>query len=185
MVGVIILFSKIENARYIKSILVRNGIEVTAVHTCAGQALASVEDFAEGLIICGDRVKDMQFHELTEYLPDGFEMIVIGSGRQWEDTVSSERISRMIMPVKVHELLEMVSGVIDRLEESKRRRRTRGRVRSLQQRQRIREAEEILMKRYDFTENEAYKYLQKNSMDSGVNLTEMAEMILSMYQRER
>ena len=37
-----------------------------------------------------------------------------------------------------------------------------------------------MMERNHMTEKEAYRYLQKSSMDSGTGLTETAQMILSM-----
>ena len=47
----------------------------------------------------------------------------------------------------------------------------------------IAEAKEILMVRNHMTEGEAHKYLQKSSMDSGVSLTESAQMVLTMMKQ--
>ncbi len=44
----------------------------------------------------------------------------------------------------------------------------------------IEEAKLILMQRNHMTEEEAHRYLQKNSMQSGVNLLEMAQMVIGM-----
>lgn len=44
----------------------------------------------------------------------------------------------------------------------------------------IQRAKEILMSRNHMTESEAHKYLQKCSMDSGTNVVETAQMVLSM-----
>ena len=44
----------------------------------------------------------------------------------------------------------------------------------------LKEAKEILMVRNHLTEEEAHKYLQKCSMDSGTNLVETAAMVLAM-----
>ena len=42
------------------------------------------------------------------------------------------------------------------------------------------EAKSILMERNHMTEEEAHRYIQKCSMDSGTSLTETAEMVISM-----
>ena len=44
----------------------------------------------------------------------------------------------------------------------------------------IKDAKELLMARNHMTEEEAHRYLQKTSMDSGTNLVETAQMVLSM-----
>ena len=45
---------------------------------------------------------------------------------------------------------------------------------------RSKDAKELLMVRNHMTEEEAHRYLQKTSMDSGTNLVETAQMVLSM-----
>ncbi len=45
----------------------------------------------------------------------------------------------------------------------------------------IQAAKELLMSRNHMTEEEAYRYLQKCSMDSSTNLTETAQMVLAMF----
>ena len=46
----------------------------------------------------------------------------------------------------------------------------------------IKAAKELLMARNHMTEEEAHKYLQKCSMDSGTNIVETARMALSMMK---
>ena len=48
------------------------------------------------------------------------------------------------------------------------------------QKETIEKAKKLLMARNHFSEEEAHRYIQKTSMDSGTNMVEMAEMILSM-----
>ena len=46
----------------------------------------------------------------------------------------------------------------------------------------IDDAKRLLMERNDMTEPEAFRYLQKTSMDTGRGMTDTAEMILLMRQ---
>ena len=48
------------------------------------------------------------------------------------------------------------------------------------QQETIRRAKELLMERNNMSEGEAHRYLQKSSMDSGTNMVETAEMVLSI-----
>ena len=44
----------------------------------------------------------------------------------------------------------------------------------------IKNAKALLMERNHLTEEEAHRYIQKSSMDSGTNMVETAEMVLSI-----
>ena len=54
------------------------------------------------------------------------------------------------------------------------------RFRSDEETRLIREAKELLMARNNMSEEEAYRYIQKCSMDSGTNMVETAQMVMSL-----
>lgn len=91
-----------------------------------------------------------------------------------------EGIVGLSTPLKVYDLMntmEMMQQAMDR------RRRKRKKIRpekNPEQQKIIREAKELLMARNHMSEEEAHKYLQKCSMDSGTNLVETAGMVLSI-----
>ena len=47
----------------------------------------------------------------------------------------------------------------------------------------IKQAKALLMDRNHMTEADAHRYLQKCSMDSGTNMVETAQMIMSLINR--
>ena len=53
-------------------------------------------------------------------------------------------------------------------------------MRSEKERNLITNAKRILMERNNMTEAEAHRYIQKCSMDSGTNMVETAQMIISI-----
>ena len=63
----------------------------------------------------------------------------------------------------------------------RRENRLKPRIRSDEERQIINSAKLLLIERNGFTEDEAHKYIQRCSMESGINLVESAQMILTMY----
>lgn len=68
------------------------------------------------------------------------------------------------------------------MEQRRRRARMRPRERDDEERRLIGKAKEVLMSRNHMTEQEAHKYIQKCSMDSGTNMTETAQMVLAMMK---
>lgn len=84
------------------------------------------------------------------------------------------------MPLKVHELIGTVSLMLENIQRRRRKRREKPRERSERETKLIKQAKELLMARNHMTEEEAHRYLQKCSMDSGTNMVEAAQMVLMM-----
>ncbi len=74
MTNIIVVFAKIEEAKSIKNILVKNGIRVTAVCTSGAQALGFADEFHYGMIISGYRLSDMICVELRNNLSADFDL---------------------------------------------------------------------------------------------------------------
>ena len=62
----------------------------------------------------------------------------------------------------------------------RKKQREKPKQRSKDEQEMIAEAKALLMERNNMTEKEAHRYIQKRSMDNGTNLTETAQMILSL-----
>ena len=62
----------------------------------------------------------------------------------------------------------------------RRKQRLRPKERNLEEQNLIMRAKELLMERNNMTESEAHRYIQKCSMDSGTNLVETAQMVISL-----
>lgn len=181
--NIIVVFPKIENAKSVRSILQKGGYKVDAVCSSGAQALRAANDLDSGILICTYRLPDMVYTELYEYLTPRYDMLLIGSRSQIDEREIEEAVG-LSTPLKVHELLqtvEMMSGVYAR---RKKKSRQVPRVRSDKENHVIGEAKALLMERNHFSEQEAHRYLQKRSMDSGTSLMETAQMILSLMGRD-
>ena len=62
----------------------------------------------------------------------------------------------------------------------KKRLRQKPKIRSEEEKRILLEAKSLLMERNHMSEEEAHRYIQKCSMDSGTNLMETARMVLSL-----
>lgn len=83
MANIIVAFSKPEDGKSIKGILVRSGYEVAAVCMSGSQVLSAAEDLSGGIVVCGYRFEDMMYDELRQCLSFNFEMLVLASPARW------------------------------------------------------------------------------------------------------
>ncbi|MBO5198085.1 MAG: ANTAR domain-containing protein [Lachnospiraceae bacterium] len=179
MLGIIIVFPRMEDAANIKNLLIRNGYEVNAVCTTGAQAISVANELDEGIIISGYRMQDMHYLELNSYLPKGFEMLLIASAARLSEGRDANIVA-LQMPMKPHDLLDTLQMMTYNYRRRKKKEKQGPKTRSPEEKATIEKAKQLLMDRNNMTEEEAHRYIQKTSMDSGTNLVEMAEMILSM-----
>jgi response regulator NasT len=172
-------FPKIQDANNIKNLLIRNGYNVSETCTLGSQIVSHANDLDEGIVVCGFRFSDMHYSELYNYLPKGFEMLMIASPEKLE--YSQNHIVCLPMPIKTHDLLNTLQMMSYQYQRRKKKDKDRPKERSEEERAIIRKAKLILMERNNMSEDEAHRYLQKTSMDSGTNLVEMSEMVLKMF----
>lgn len=182
MAGVIVVFPTTEDARNIRNLLVRNGYTVAAVCTSGAQALSAADRLTGGVVVCGYKYPDMLYEELYENLPRSFGMLLLASGRALGEGVA-EGVVSLAMPLKVHELLASLDMVLAQLERQRKKKRAMPAQRSEKEKKVIDEAKALLMERNHMTEEDAHRYLQKTSMDSGTNLVETAQMLLALMDR--
>lgn len=84
------------------------------------------------------------------------------------------------MPLKVHELLDTLQMMERGILRTRRKTKAGVKGRSEEERALISRAKELLMTRNHMTEEEAHRYIQKCSMDSGTNLVETAQMVIAL-----
>lgn len=127
--NVVIAFPKIENAKSIRSILMKSGYQVDAVCTTGGQALQNVNALDGGILICGYRFADMMCSEIQAYLPANFEMLLVGSQSNTMNRDVSDVVC-LSMPLKVHELLQTVEMMAYTYEKKRKKRRAQPKERT-------------------------------------------------------
>lgn len=181
MFPIIVVLPKPEDAKGIRNLLMKNGFRVDGVYTTGSQALSRMDDLNDGLVICSYRMSDMMYRELHACLPKGFEMLLLASANVLQECDLRGMMS-LAMPLKVYDLINTVDMMGQAIERRRRRERQRPRERSAKEEGVIREAKELLMNRNHMTEEEAHRYLQKCSMDSGTNMVETAQMALAMMR---
>lgn len=181
MENVIIVFPKLDDGKKIKGLLVKQGIEVNAVCTSGAQALEHVNTLNGGIVICSYRFTDMYYTQLNENLPKEFDMLLIASQANWMDDMNSN-IMKIGMPLKMFDLMNTIHMMFEAQARRRRKARAMPKVRSEEEQKLLLEAKHVLMERNNMTEDEAHKYIQKCSMDSGTSLIETAQMVICLYR---
>ena len=179
MSSIVIVLPKIEDGKRIQRILCRHGFEVDAVCSTAAAALSEMNNMDDGIVISGYRLPDMFFADLKECMPSCFEMLLIASDRLLS-TAEGTGVVSVSMPLSVYELVNTLEMMLHGISRRKKKNKARPKARSEEEQKIIDDAKNLLMWRNHMTEAEAHRYIQKCSMDSGTNLVETAQMVLTL-----
>ena len=129
MNNIIVAFPKEELARNIKKILAQSGYSVIAVCTTGASALEHVNGMDSGILVCGYRFVDMMYLEIYEYLPKGFQMLLIASLENVSER-GMDNLVTLATPLKVHELLQTIEMMDYTVTRYKKKQRQRPKIRS-------------------------------------------------------
>jgi len=176
--SIIVAYFKEEDARKIRSLLAKRGIETAGIATTGAQVLSKVSDLDEGVVICGCQLRDMNFLDLATSLPEQFRMMLICSPDRLGDQEIPENVVFLSTPLKVGELLQSLQDITGIYRSRRKIHLPPGR--SAEDIEKMNKAKSILMERNHMTEPEAHRYLQKRAMDTGTGIVEIAEMVIML-----
>jgi AmiR/NasT family two-component response regulator len=182
VVGIIVAFPKPEDSRAIRSLLSRNGFNVVANCTTGASAINRADDIGEGIIITGYKLPDMLYSDIVDNVGSSFEVILLASkNRLMEDNTG---VATLEMPLKVRDLINSVEMMENQILSKRHKTKRKPGARSPEDQAIINQAKEALMTVQNLTEEQAHRYLQKNAMDSGCTMVEVAKMVSVMLYRD-
>ena len=173
MGSIIIANPSAENAVRVRNLLRNSGIPDTLICCRTGsQVLELIGNRDADLVIVPRKLSDMGYEELLEYSPSYVRFIVITGDASLASY--SDRVIRLLLPFRNGDLFNTVAMLRGTLRNGKKGppKRTAG------EEQLVRNAKQLLMERNGMTEPEAFRYLQKTSMDTGRSMVESAQMVL-------
>ena len=182
MSSIVIAVPKIEDAKKSRTILANHGFAVTAVCGTASRALSEISQLDRGILICGYRLPDMYYYDMMECMPKEFELLLLVSQKTAVNVPSS--VLSVRMPVKVGDLINTVNMILIQQERQRKKEKKKPKPLSWKEQNYISNAKMLLMQRNHLSEEEAYRYIQKCSMDSGTNMVETAQMLLMLIYDE-
>ncbi len=178
MGGIIVALPKTDDAKNICAILKKYGIDVSIVCSTGAEILSAANRYERSIVICTKRFSDMYYIQIKDYLPKGSEMLLLASQNTIE-TCPSE-IMTLKMPFRSIDLITTVETMINNQRKCQKKTKSQPKKRNEIEQNYINNAKMILMDKNNMTEQEAFRYIQKCSMDSGTNMVEMAQMIISI-----
>lgn len=183
MGSIIIGLPRQETAKKIKEILQRHGFREIIVVSTAAAALQEIGRLSHGIVISGTKFPDMDYTDFLECLPRYFDLLLLDTTQN----VSHRRQPGLVavtMPIKAYEFVDTVNMMIQNLDRQVVKRKDRKPKRTEKEENYIRNAKAVLIERNHMTEEEAFRYIQKSSMDTGRNMVETAQMILTLIYNE-
>ncbi len=144
MTNIIVALPKPDEAKLVKNLLVRAGFHVVSVCTTGAQAISQADGLHDGIIICSYKLSDMIYSQLQEYLPDGFELLLLASARLINECYGNGIVC-LSMPLKVNDLIDTVSMMSEGIERRRRKRRLTPKTRSAEEEAILKSAKETLM----------------------------------------
>ncbi|HHT77084.1 MAG TPA: ANTAR domain-containing protein [Clostridiaceae bacterium] len=197
MRGVIIGFSDQQMASKVRDIMIRYGINVRGIaHNGSALLRLTLLEDGGGLVICGSELKDMTAYQLFTQLSEDFDVLVLSAmpptGFFPEEAMGLFYLSA---PVFSEELAFYSRTLLNTRQMPiagyKRDSRPKKDVfeqktkRSPEEERDIQMAKMVLIDRRHFSEEEAHRYLQKESMQRGLRMATLARQILDIDQQQK
>ena len=125
-------------------------------------------------VVCGYKLRDETAEDLCHDLPLSCSVLVLAV-QNMLDMIESDDIYKLAAPVSRSDLLSSVRML---MQVGRRMERLTRPQRSQEENAVIQRAKGLLMERNSMSEEQAHRFLQKKSMDSGFRLIQTAQMIL-------
>lgn len=180
MGSIIVALPKADNAEKIAGIIRSRGMPYD-INICdtGAQVLQISNDREFGVVICSKRLRDMGYIEMADMLPRNFSTIILTNDVSVE--VVRDDMVKLLIPFRTGDLLDTINMLCAGYIRRPRKKQHVPPKRSEEEQKLLGQAKALLMERNGMSEPEAFRYIQKNSMDYGRKLTESAQMILSLY----
>lgn len=171
---VIVAFDTERSRTHVKEMLEKEGIFPSVCCNSGAAARRAAAKLGGGVVVCGYRLPDTSAFELATSIHECSLILVVATTTQLA-MYDGDIVFKLPSPVSRTDLAASVRMLLQM-----ERRRVRENIpkRSEDDKQAIAAAKQLLIDRNYMTEEEAYRFLQKRSMDTGARLTDVAHEIL-------
>lgn len=179
----------VQAAEKIKYALQRSGYAVGEICTSSGEAIRRVRAGATDLLLINQEMPDMTGLEVATIIGDEnlcsvVLFVSLEKRALCADIVADYDITLCTKPVNISALLSTIEIV---LQNRRRMNRMENELvtlkESLENRKLVERAKGILMKRKSISEAEAYRRIQKMSMDSRVSMKDIALKVIELSEK--
>ncbi len=170
---IVLAFSKKETSEKVRRMLDGSEYVVSAVCLSFADLMRATADMEDILIIMGYKLPDATVNDVAEHLSDRHELMAIVKSDLRE--MIDEDIFIVPIPVNRQALISSINLLWRDIE-----RRSHRAVRTPEEQKIIESAKLFLMENHRMTEEQAHRFIQKRSMDTGAKFIDTARMILNI-----
>ena len=177
---VIIALNNENIAQKIKIIITSNGFNVVTMCTYGNELIRAIKQFSPAIVISGYKFKDMNLINIYESIGDECSFLSIVN-EPYKSFVQEETdIFCISSPVNTSLLINSLEIIY---QSERRVKKLKEKVSSLEtkinDRIVVEKAKGIIMNKFMLTEEDAYKYIQKNCMDHGIKIIDFSKKIIN------
>ena len=173
---VIVAFESGANSAKIREVLESEGEFSCLVCRSAAEVKRAASNRYRCIVVCGFKLADETCEDLFYDLRSDCFMLMVGSQTRLELS-GTEGIFKLQSPIRRGELLASVRMLAQFQRYIPREKGPA--KRGGEERRLIARAKAVLMDRHGMTEEQAHRFLQKQSMDNGAKLTDTARLVLA------
>lgn len=174
MERVVLAFSKDETAEKIKRMLDGSGYEVSTVCHSKAELMRCIAEWEDVLVIMGYRLPDAVADDVAEDLRNDQKLMSLVKAERQSEIYNSD-VFVVTLPINRQLLINSIDTLIGIIERRKHRP-----VRGPEEEKIIKKAKAYLMENHMMTEEEAHRFIQKRSMDTGAKFIDTARAILNI-----
>lgn len=171
--GILVAFPGEKTRTYITGVLEHMGITVEAACGTGVETISHAKSMKSGILLAGEGLLDMTAQDLRDSLPRGFYMILLARPSELEECQGE--VTKVAAPATEQVLVDAVLGVQQTIAQKA----AAVPQRSPADKALIAEAKAQLMHQKALSEEEAYRFIQKLSMNMGYKMVQTAREILA------
>lgn len=181
---ILLAFPNETTSEKIRTLLLRHGFDDVRIVSGGGEALREMSEENTGLLVCPVRMKDTDYVHVLHRMSPFYEILLLDSPRHISER-KEEDVMALSAPIHSADLIETVDMMLGgleyvyRQEKKKEKKNKKPKPRSAEDQKLLDEAKLLIMERNHMSEAEAFRFMQKNSMDMGRSMVETAQMILA------
>lgn len=173
--NVFVAFGSEKASDKVVAMLKSGGIYPNFITHTGSDLLAKLNHYDDGIIVCGTKFRDTVLFDLVDLIPEYFHIITIGT-IGFLDDLPNNRVFKLSTPLNRTDLIYSVSMLINLDNHGA---LIHNRFRTENEEIIIQQAKAVLIHKYNMTEEQAHRYMQTKSMNTGEKMVNIARLILN------
>lgn len=172
--NIFLALSSKKNAVAVAKMLISEGIHITSVLKNTSELSSMYSYYNGGIIITSCRFLGIQINSFIDDIPDEYTIILLGSKEQLS-LYDNDNVFKLALPLRKNDLIcavDMMAAFESSYSPSNKK--------TSEEEKLIERAKHALIDTYTMTEEQAHRYIQKKSMDTGRKLVDIAKIILEI-----